>query len=330
MEDPYGEQDNMNTMTDDKNNGICQPTPREAGGSGGGGGKKKAGYAPLPPGTTVLVDVANLIGALGPEGAAAKLEMVRESLKRMGYPTILFWEQRGYFWCLCHQGEGSAESDKAALKRLIRGGGVSMVDGEADLAMLQVCRAIPGSVCVSRDRFDDYKGVFGDIVGNGRVRAFSWAEAVGTIFLSIEGLAEAIVIRVAKGGEEGAPQGGGEPASAAETEETAEEIGAAGEMIGAAGLVAQGRALLEKGEAEKGLRCFGRLVRKGDPEGYRAMADAYGEGRGVEPDEKKAVRYAKLARRQEKRRREEAMRRKRGASRHHGWRAGGAAYRRAG
>lgn len=291
-------------------------------------GREKRAFRPLAKGTTLLIDVANLLGALGPEGAAAKLETVRESLGEKGYSTILFWEQRGYYWCAGHQGKGR-EADKAALKRFVQSEGVSMVEGESDLAMLQVCRAIPGSVCVSRDRFADYKEVFGDIVGTERVRAFSWVAAGETFFLSIEGLADAIVIRAAKGDEEGTAQGGSEATTGSAAEENLEDAGAGGKTS-EGGLVAQGRTLLEKGEAEKGLRCFGRLVRKGDPEGYRALSEAYGEGMGVEADEKKAARYEKLARRQEKRNREEALRRKRGASRHHGWRAGGAAFRKAG
>ena len=261
----------------------------------------KPQFKPEAPGTVVLVDVANLLGRIGPEDAANRLRVINDSLVGLGYSVALFLESRTFTWLKCNQ---KSDEKVGALRQFVRSGGVSLVNGEADLAILQCARQIPDSICVTNDKFKDYKEQFGDIVGTSRVHGFSWVKIGGHLFLTIEGLASAIKIRL-------------EVESAVSSEECGSFDDGADNgarnfrpdaPAGNGAVLELGRLLLEKGDTKKAFDCFEKVARKGDPEGYLAMANAYQMGEGVKKDGKKANKYAGLAEKLEKKMREDERR----------------------
>ena len=132
--------------------------------------QRKPDYTLVALGTTLLVDGANIIGKLGVNDAMNILRTIRTEIESRGYKAIIFLEHRAYTWLKCNQG---SDEKRSALVRFVEKGGVSLVNGEADLVILQCARQIPGSVCLSDDGFSDYRNVFGDIVGTSRVRRFT-------------------------------------------------------------------------------------------------------------------------------------------------------------
>ena len=170
---------------------------------------------------------------------------------------------------------------------------MSLVNGEADLVILQCARQIPETICISDDGFLDYHNVFGDIVGTPRVRRFTWTEISGRRLLSIDGFADAIAISQEKALEV--------PAEKVEEAEAPLEKRAATRHLrpdascGHDAVLELGNSMLAKGDAKKAFDCFDLAVRKGSSGGYRAMARAYEAGDGVEKDAKKAAKYLRLA-----------------------------------
>ena len=242
--------------------------------------QRKPDYTLIAPGTTLLVDGANLIGKCGADDSVNILRTIRAEIESRGYKATLFLDYRTYSW-LKHNQE--TEEKRSALGQFVEKGGVSLVNGEADLVILQCARQISETICISDDGFLDYHNVFGDIVGTSRVRRFTWTDIGGRRFLSIDGFADAIEIRQE------------------EEAEVSAEKGAATRHLrpdaprGRDAVLALGDALLAKGKAKRAFACFGRAVRKGSAEGYRAMARAYEAGDGVEKDAKKAAKFSKLA-----------------------------------
>ncbi len=275
--------------------------------------QRKPDYTIIAPGTTLLVDGANLIGKLGADDSVNILRTVRAEVESRGYKVALFLDYRAYSW-LKHNQE--SEEKRSALVQLVEKGGVSLVNGEADLVILQCARQIPETICISDDGFLDYHNVFGDIVGTPRVRRFTWTDIGGRRFLSIDGFADAIEIRPEK-----------EPETAVEKAEEAEEpVEKVEEMdapvekraatrhlrpdapCGRDAVLALGSTMLAKGDAKKAFDCFDLAVRKGAPEGFRAMARAYELGDGVEKDAKKAAKYSRLAVKMERKARDRRRR----------------------
>jgi len=252
--------------------------------------QRKPDYSIIAPGTTLLVDGANLIGKLGADDSVNILRTVRAEIESRGYKAVLFLDYRAYSW-LKHNQE--SEEKLSALVQFVEKGGVSLVNGEADLVILQCARQIPETICISDDGFLDYHSAFGDIVGTPRVRRFTWIEIGGRRLLSIDGFADAIEINKEKALEV--------PVEKVEEAEASVEKRAATRHLrpvvpcGRDAVLALGNSMLAKGDAKKAFDCFDLAVRKGSSDGYRAMARAYEAGDGVEKDAKKAVKFSKLA-----------------------------------
>jgi len=241
--------------------------------------QRKPDYTLIAPGTTLLVDCANVIGKFGADVPMDILRTIQAEIGSRGYNPVLFLEHRAYTWFACNQ---DSEEKRSALAQFVEKGGVSLVNGEADLAMLQCARQIPCSVIVSDDGFADYRNVFGDIVGTSRVRRFTWIEIDGRRLLSIDGFADAIEIRR-------------EEKAEATVEKSATRHLCPNAPVGRDAVLALGGTMLAKGDAKKAFACFDQAVRKGAADGYRAMARAYEAGDGVEKDAKKAAKFSKLA-----------------------------------
>ena len=256
----------------------------------------KPEYALVPPATTFLIDTANLLGRVGPEDAANRLRTVQNSLRELGHTALFFVEVRAYTWLCCHQ-ESPAKTE--ALRQFVETNGVSLVAGEADLQILQLVRQIPNAICVTNDRLEDYRSVFGDIVGTARVRTFAWATVASRLFLTIDGLLDAIVIHPSHESEgQITPV---EPVKVVAREPMKFNVNA---LSGGGGILDIGRALLAKGETGKAFSCFAKAARKGVADAYRAMAHAYVVGDGVDKDSREAAKFTKLAAKLDKRGRE--------------------------
>ena len=262
--------------------------------------QRKPSYELLAQGTTFLVDGANLVGAIGPENVAHAFVVIRGELEKRGYNAVIFLEHRCYVWCLANQ---SGEEGKEALRSFVRSDGVSLVEDEADCTILQCARSIPSSVCLTNDGFADYREVFGDLVGTNRVRRFSTVKLADKTLISVAGLETAIEIPVMK---VEAPIAAAEPSAADETAKRRPDA-----VTGGAAHLALGNSLLDRGEVKRAFQCFDDLVRKNDPSGYHALANAYANGEGVDPDGRRAKKYERMARRLEKRNRETVRREER-------------------
>ena len=277
--------------------------------------QRKPDYELVTPGTTFLVDCANLLGKLGPEDAASRLRTIRDSLVSLGYRAAFFLEHRAYTWLKCNQ---ESEAKTEAFMRFVAEAGVSLVQGEADLAILQCTRQIPGSVCLSNDGFADYGKVFSDIVGTSRVRRFSWANIGDSLFLSIEGLADAIVVKP-EGLADPLPEMSGTSGSVAEIPSLpafadepkapeSTEVGMPPDLIaepashrrpdapaGSNAILALGAEMLEKGAEKKAVACFAKAGET-DPIAWTELAWLYYDGNGVKADKSKARRFFRKAR----------------------------------
>lgn len=235
-------------------------------------------------GKVLLFDVANILGDLGPERAARKLVAIRNGAEEQGWRTRFFWEREGFTRTAKIQ---ATEGQLDALRRFIRESHVELVEGEADWALLETCRALPDSFIVTRDRFTD-KDQFPGIVGTRRVRPFFYKKKVGGAVFGVAGLLKAISIDLEDG--EG---------------ETSESTAVA---------LAQGECLLRRGEEERAARVFEQLANRGVPEGYAALEDMY-----VATDRKRAKRISRAERRQVDKARDLARRQ----ARRRAWRRSG-------
>lgn len=252
----------------------------------------------LKEGTVFLWDTANLLGFTGPENAAQILGAIADELKTQGYKAVFFLEFRTYTWARCNQ-LCTADTDAldAFVKRedvaLVSNNGAPQDKSEADSPILQVAEAIDGSVCASNDHFADYAKLHPGIVGTDRVCPFTTLKVLGKTIITIEGLTRAIVVDHTKGdvvaADDVAAEPQNQPASVPEP------------VVVTMGLAAVAEKYARKGDIHNAVRIYAKMAKK-DPEGYRALADMYGEGIGVCADLKKAAKYERLARKQEKRR----------------------------
>lgn len=154
---------------------------------------RKPTYHPIAPGAVLLIDTANLFGAIGHDNAAHNLECILQKLQEWGYGVVFFMERRTQTWCVCQQDSPSAAG---AFMDFCAKSNVTLVDGESDLAMLQVARSVDNAVCCSRDRFKDYADAYSDIVNGPRKRSFSSVQINKKKCLSIEGVPAAIVLEM--------------------------------------------------------------------------------------------------------------------------------------
>ena len=248
---------------------------------------KKKDYRVEGPGTMWLFDGANLLGSMGSVDAAVVFSMVEREMKERGYKVMIFLERRCLFWAIKNQDSAAA---KKRLKEYVGTGNVTLVDNESDLSLLQAARVIPGAVIVSHDRFRDYRATFDDVLRTHRVVGFSCMKTEDRLVLSIWGLKDAIVI----------------PLTTPDRKEPATQAFAASKEKDAvkrvwthdnvkAGYLVWGERLLQRGNVEKAVSCFGKLIKRKDAAGYRALAGLY-EG----TDARNSRKYECLADRLEK------------------------------
>ena len=272
---------------------------------------RKPSFEEIKTGSVLLVDTANLLSELGPEDAGRKLSIVRDEIERRGYRVLFFLERRALGWCLYSQ---SSEDQVLEMKEFTSDARVSLVDGESDLAMLQVAAALPNSYCCTRDHFDDYADTFREIVGSRR-RSFSSIGFDGRVLLSFEGMRDAIVI---------------ENRAAHETCNLPSPVTAEGECVAqgcdeipcddkkeassdiAAGCVCESnlrgsfvQGLIARGEVERAVRYLEKVAGK-DPNAYYELADIF-----AERDSKAVRKYIRLAEDAERRNRKTDIRNRR-------------------
>lgn len=210
---------------------------------------------------TLLFDLGNIFGSLGPERAARKLSAIRDGAEKQGWQTRFFWERRGFTWTAKLQ---ATEGQVDALRKFILEAHVELVAGEADWALLETCRQLPGSFIITRDRFTD-KDQFPEIVGTERVRPFFCKKNDWEAVFGVAGLLKAISI---------------------DLEDGAKEM-----STSTAAALTHGEFLLRRGEEERAARVFAQLANRGVPEGYAALEDMY-----IATDRKRAKRIDKAER----------------------------------
>ena len=264
----------------------------------------KPAYQPIASGTVFLWDTANLLGATGAENAAQTFKAIALSLSGQGYKSLFFIERRCLTWALCNQ---RTEDESAELDAFVRQGDVVVVEdggngaGEADCAILQMAEALPGSVCVTRDRYEDYAHVYPTIVGTSRVRSFSVAKAGGKTMILVNGITHAIVMGDCQVQADVVPDAPSAPAAPATKAVLADNR---------RGLLAVAGDCMRRGDVQRAERIYAKVA-KHDPAAFRALAEMYREGKAVPVDGKKATRYERLARKSEKSRRARSMRERR-------------------
>ena len=154
----------------------------------------------LPSGTFFLIDTANLLGHTGPQHAARTLEAVSADLSAQGYRAVFFLEYRSYVWVRRRQ---DSEGDASLLDAFVGREDFALVDedvglgkSEADAIILQAAEALPGSVCLTKDKFKDYAGIHPDIIPC-RVRGFTVVKLDDRMLIAVSGLKRAISIDAA-------------------------------------------------------------------------------------------------------------------------------------
>lgn len=154
---------------------------------------RKPDYAVTPKTSLLLIDAANVMGHLSHECAAMGLVAVAGQLKAQGYRAIFFIDEKARQWARYPL----SESDKATFDAFCAGRNASVVPGEADLPMLQIADLDAGAVIVSNDRFRDYRGTYGSIVGTSRVKTFSVADIGDQTVVSVVGLPRGLAVGMA-------------------------------------------------------------------------------------------------------------------------------------
>lgn len=261
---------------------------------------RKPDFLPIPKGSVLLFDCANLLGKTGAEYAAKIFEGIAGSLASEGFKAMFFMERRTYWWALHNQ---ASQEDASALKAfaaredfcLIGDGKDADRKNEADAAILQVAEAIPNSVCVSDDRFGDYRAHHPTLVGTERIRSFSVSRFGGNILVCVAGLRSAIVIDTSKPCE--TLKVANEENAAVEDEKIAVNGKTRTEHKGIFGLADE---CFHRGDIRKAER-FYLMAAKKDSSAYFALADLY-EARGSSvADMKRANHYDRLGFRAAKR-----------------------------
>ena len=286
---------------------------------------RKPEFVPIQAGTTFLWDASNLLGAVGAENVARTFWTISETMSVRGYKAMFFIEQRALTWAMHNQ---RTKAEAAELDAFIRRGDVVVVgDGgngaeEADCAILQMAEALPGSVCVTRDRYGDYAHTYPGIVGTSRIRSFSVAKVGGKTMILVSGITRAIVVenvQMQAGVASSAPSA---PATAPTVTpvvpqtvvpvavQVAETPAETGKSVCCSGLFAVADECVRRGDAQGAVRIYEKVAKR-DPAAYRALAEMYRAGKAVAADGKKAARYERLARKVEKSRRERSLRERR-------------------
>ena len=288
---------------------------------------RKPEFRPIASGTMFLWDASNLLGEVGPENAVRTFGAIAATMSEQGYKPMFFIERRCLTWTLQNQ---RSTDDAAELRAFARRDDVVVVGdggngaGEADCAILQMAEAMPGSICVSRDRYSDYAHAYPGIVGTDRIRSFSVTRPGGKMLILLNGIAHAIVVEEgptrtvpvsAVPAESVSNAGTPESAPTVEADVTEARVGRtcgdrSGTLAERKGLLAVADECHRHGDVPRAERIYAKVA-KDDPAAYRALADMYREGKAVPADGKKAARYDRLARDSEKIRRECSLRERR-------------------
>ena len=162
----------------------------------------KPRFEPIPIGSALLVDFANLIGGFKVEESPASqaiplMESMEKGLEAMGFTVHFFIEHRTLTWVATNQ--ANHEDGPRFVELCGRTDKVTVVGGwqsEADTAILQTATALPNAVCISRDRYRDFAGEYPEIVGTARVRAFNIVRISGNTLLCIDGIKSPIAVSV--------------------------------------------------------------------------------------------------------------------------------------
>ena len=287
---------------------------------------RKPEFQPIAQGTVFLWDAANLLGAVGAENAVQTFNAIASAMSEQGYKAMFFIERRCLTWARCNQ---RTVDDASALDAFARRGDVVVVEdggksvAEADSAILQMAEALPGSVCVTCDHYEDYAHVYPNIVGTSRIRSFSVAKACGKTMILVNGITHAIVVENVQGRVGIVPSASDVSVPAPEASSAvpraiapivaraAVPVAETGNSIrSSSGLLRVAGECVRRGDAQGAVRIYEKVAKR-DPAAYRALAEMYREGKVVPVDGKKATRYERLARKSEKRRRARNMRERR-------------------
>ena len=272
---------------------------------------RKPSFAPCPEGTLFLFDLSNFLGAVAGRRGADWVDAIEKSLTASGYSVLFFVERRCLAWAR-HQQITDLDGDRIlALGKRINRVTVISGRGEADLAILHVAAAVPGSVCISRDSFRDYEAAFPDIVGSNRVKSFTLANVSGKRVLSIDGVRDPISL------EDPEPTPPVAEAESVETEPATPAVStdkdtALADLADstAADKGAFGGAVAWRPRHRRGAAThFYAKSARNDPNLFYALADQYAAG--TEEERKLAAKYEKLAFQKEKRLREVKFRKMR-------------------
>ena len=264
---------------------------------------RKPIYHSIASGAVLLIDTANLFGIIGHDNAAHNLDGITRKLREWGYDVVYFIERRTLKWCARQQASSLAAD---TFLTFCANPYVSIVDGESDLAMLQVARSMENTICCSRDRFKDYAIEYPEIVGGPRKRSFSSVRIGEKTMLSIEGLPKAIVLEPpsVEGAEEVGTIGDGEEAKVCAEEATVSQMQEIRSENDTEELcMCRVRSILERGKIKHAIRYLGEMGKK-KPEGYRAVAEILAAESIDKADGEEAHKYRYLAERMERRMRE--------------------------
>lgn len=259
---------------------------------------KKAEFAPLPDGTYFLVDLSNMFGELEGKRCGEWIRAIESGLSDAGYGVRFFVEQRALAWAIHQQGSHQEAHD---LKQLCGHKDLVTVikgqDSEADLAILQAASVTPNSVCVSCDRYQDYKKMYPDIVQPSRLKTFSFSSINDKEVLSIMGVRNPIVLPLDDGG-------CFQSQIELERDYAAEDTPAV-DSIATTNDEAIFKAPFTSISKDASIRLSKQLARKA-PEGFFALADIYADGDDAE--RKLSVKYERLGHEMERRQREANIR----------------------
>ena len=275
---------------------------------------RKPAYQLIPEGAMLLIDTANVLGAMDPRHAAHKLATIETSLVSRGFKVAFFFENRALMWTRCQQ-ETQGEMD--ALEAFCKKSNVTRVLGksEADLVILQAARALPDSVCVTRDRLKDYCGVYSEIVGTNRHRSCTAVTLDDKILLTIEGLRDPVVIEneaqqmvspVEAGSSDGTVTEKIPQAVLTEAADAQEPVEAPARSP-RKGLLGVGDICRAKGNVAKAVALYGRAAKK-DPSAYFDIADLYSDDEDGEIGYRRAVKFTQLGLKNAKKLRERKLR----------------------
>lgn len=265
----------------------------------------KPDYEPLPKGTVILVDGANLLHEFEPTEASKVLRSVADGLKEQGYAARVCLEHRAWKFYSCHQGSDEAGEK---FKELCRELEVTTVGREADLAILQILKAVPKSVGLTNDRYADYAKTFPDLVGTSRLRRFSVTKIKDMKLISIDGLDKAITIaeqveQKVQTIEESVGQKPVFEELVVERPQSARTF--SNDVKG--GYCGYGNILLAKGNVQGAIRCFRKGAARHQSEGYAGLAeicDTCGDLKG-------ANKFARLGEKLQHRLRDQELRKRR-------------------